>query len=121
MRPEHTRGAPWAWVEGIVNTGGERFEITYGDDPRPSALVRRGRGRSITVQLFSPAGESASDAKEAHAKVEEELRFYFVEPNEPDPWAYAIYHCTTAANLYSQVHWHFRHGNYGGPGIGDRL
>src|SRR3990172_5578682 len=102
MTPEHTRSASWTWADGIVNTGDEHFEITYGDDPSPIALVGRGRGRSITVQLFSPAGQSAGDAKEAHAKVEEELRFYFVELNEPDPWAYAIYHCTTDANLYSQ-------------------
>ncbi len=32
--------------------------------------------------------------------------FYFLELKEKDPWGYACYHCTGAANLYSDVHWH---------------
>ncbi len=36
-----------------------------------------------------------------------ELNFYLVEKGEPDPWAYAKYHCTTASNLYSSVHWSY--------------
>ena len=37
--------------------------------------------------------------------VTKELTFYLVEKGEKDPWRYAIYHCGTASNIYSQVHW----------------
>jgi hypothetical protein len=39
--------------------------------------------------------------------VKRELNFYLVEKEEPDPWAYAKYRCTTASNLYSNVHWSY--------------
>ena len=48
-----------------------------------------------------------------------ELDFYLVEhpkefPGTGDPWGYAIYHCNTAANMYSKVHWsYFPDGNRG--------
>ena len=41
-------------------------------------------------------------------KVMSELRYYLLDKGEPDPWNYAQYHCTTAANLYSAVHGHLR-------------
>ena len=28
-----------------------------------------------------------------------------LEAQEPDPWLYALHHCTTAANIYSPVRW----------------
>jgi hypothetical protein len=37
--------------------------------------------------------------------VRREIDYYLVELREKDPWAYAIYHCSTAANVYSKVHW----------------
>lgn len=36
--------------------------------------------------------------------IETQLDFYLVELREPDPWAYAIYHFRTAANVYSRVY-----------------
>jgi hypothetical protein len=36
-----------------------------------------------------------------------ELDFYLVEKLERDPWAYAVYHCGTGANMYSRVHWSY--------------
>jgi hypothetical protein len=43
-----------------------------------------------------------------------ELDFYLVDKREPNPWAYAKYHCNTAANMYSKVHWsYFPNGNRG--------
>jgi hypothetical protein len=42
------------------------------------------------------------------------LDFYLVEKDEPDPWAYALYHCNTGANMYSPVHWsYFPTGSHG--------
>ena len=44
-----------------------------------------------------------------------ELRYYLLDKGEPDPWNYAQYHCITAANLYSAVHWSFQRA--GTPGV----
>jgi hypothetical protein len=43
-----------------------------------------------------------------------DIDFYLVEKGEANPWAYAKYHCSTAANIYSKVHWLcFPDGNRG--------
>jgi hypothetical protein len=46
------------------------------------------------------------------AEVRSELDFYLVEhpkefPDTGHPWEYAIYHCGTASNVYSSVHWSY--------------
>jgi hypothetical protein len=38
-------------------------------------------------------------------EAEKELDFYLIELQEPNPWKYAKYHCSTASNLYSMVRW----------------
>jgi hypothetical protein len=51
--------------------------------------------------------------------VRKELHFYLVEhpkdfPGTGHPWEYAVYHCSTGANMYSSVHWsYFPNGNHG--------
>ena len=46
-------------------------------------------------------------------EVQREIKYYLVEKGEENPWAYAIFHCGTAANVYSKVHWfYYRKGNY---------
>ena len=56
----------------------------------------------VEFLLDPTAGVEAGEAIELARK---ELDFYLVELNEPDPWEYAIYHCGTSANVYSQIHW----------------
>ena len=47
------------------------------------------------------------------AQARRQLDFYLVEHRQRfrelmgDPWSYAIYHCGTAANIYSPVHWSY--------------
>jgi hypothetical protein len=41
----------------------------------------------------------------ARRAVSDQLDFYLVTKRERDPLNYAIHHCSTAANLYSKVHW----------------
>ncbi|MCX5677280.1 MAG: hypothetical protein NTX87_20025 [Planctomycetota bacterium] len=69
----------------------------------PVALVGPPSGGVFPVQ-FLVRGERAADAKMT-GEARRELDFYLVEKAEPDPWAYALHHCNTAANLYSCVHW----------------
>jgi len=96
----------WKWTEGIVDKEEDHVKITYGDDSVPVALVAPRGKRAFTVQFV--LGSEPSTA-ELHQKILEETRdqldFYLVEKGEENPWAYAIYHCGTAGNIYSQVHW----------------
>jgi hypothetical protein len=54
--------------------------------------------------LVDSTNEAYSTAVNA---VIRELDLYLVEKREPHPWRYARYHCGTAANLYSCIHWSF--------------
>ena len=98
--------SPWRLVEGTVNTSTEHFEITCEDDPSPVALIARGSGRFFTVQ-FEEVDQSQTGATNTREEVRKEIKYYLVELGEPDPWAYAIYHCGTMANAYSKVHWSY--------------
>jgi hypothetical protein len=51
---------------------------------------------------------ASDEAAQATSEAKTALDFYLVELNEPDPWAYAIYHCGTASNLYSSIQWEHR-------------
>jgi hypothetical protein len=100
----------WCLVEGIVDTNEEYIKITYGaigdGDLEPVALVAPDNNKTFTVQyLLKPEPKNEDNQKTLDA-VRKELNFYFLELKEKDPWAYACYHCTTAGNLYSDVHWH---------------
>jgi hypothetical protein len=55
---------------------------------------------------FLMEGKKPAEAKMIHA-AEDQLTFYLVEKGEEDPWYYAQYHCGTAANAYSVIHWSF--------------
>ena len=96
--------SPWRLVEGTVNTSAEHFEITHEDAPLPVALIARSSGRSFTVQ-FEEVDQSQTGATKIREEVRREIKYYLVELGEPDPWAYAMYHCETMANFYSKVHW----------------
>jgi hypothetical protein len=108
------------WVEGVVDPAGEHIEIRHssaqgGSYAHWTAVALIGppnRGTFPVRWLLDPTKESAI-ASEARR----ELEFYPVDhPRDfeltGDPWQYAIYHCGTAANVYSCIHWsYFPHGN----------
>ncbi len=60
---------------------------------------------------FLIEGRTLPEAEMINA-VEKELTFYLVGKGEADPWGYARYHCGTAANIYSTVHWSFFPRNF---------
>ena len=86
------------WAEGKVDPAGEHIGIFYEGHPGLMALVAN-CGAGITVEFL------AECEREAKAAITEELDFYFVRLGEKNPWAYAKYHCSTAANAYSKVQW----------------
>ena len=116
------RSMTWTWVEGNVDRAKEHIELRYGDaskteyeDWRPVALI--GTPQNFTFPVKWLTDESSPEGKEAIESARKELDFFLVEKGEPDPWAYAQYHCGTASNMYSMIHWsYFPEG-----GLGDRV
>jgi hypothetical protein len=103
-------GAAWRWEEGAVDRADDHLELTYGDvqtqKPEawvPVARVSRPQGAVFRVEFLVPPADPARQVMVD--AVRKELDFYLVELGERDPWGYAIHHCGTAANVYSQVHW----------------
>lgn len=111
---------PSLWADGPVDPAGEHIEIRHSSAQggsyehwTPVAIIGRPHLGTLPVRwLLDPTPDSAiaSDARR-------ELDFYLVDhPRDfaetGDPWQYAIYHCGTAANVYSNIHWsYFPHGN----------
>lgn len=82
--------------------------LLYGNadklDPKqfiPVARVAPSAGATLVVQFLIDDQPATS---EMLRDVRQELEF-MLEQVEPDPWRYAVYHCGTAANWYSSVHW----------------
>ena len=69
------------------------------------ALLGRESDGKYIAKFLVDAGDHLNSA--AVKDVRRELDFYLVELGEADRWAYAQYHCGTAANIYSEVHWSF--------------
>ncbi|MGD8986310.1 MAG: hypothetical protein PVI53_19955 [Desulfobacteraceae bacterium] len=94
----------WKWMEGTVNTDDDHMKLKYEDNPDPIALIAPGEGSTFIVQ-FLDTNSKQDNWKEMMRYVRREIDFFLVELREENPWAYAIYHCSTAANVYSKVHW----------------
>lgn len=92
------------WSEGVVDLEKEHIKLfvgPFGDTAQLVALVAPAGERSFTVQFVVKKAGYA----EAVNEVTRELNFYLIEKGEDNPWAYAKYHCSTASNIYSSVHW----------------
>lgn len=100
-----TAAERWAWRERRVDPAKGHFELRYGSAEvsvaRVGRPVKRVFGVEFIVDRANPVSAAMMDA------VVGELDFYLVTKRERNPWAYAQYHCGTAANLYSSVHWSF--------------
>ena len=95
-----------AFRRGVVDVRGDFFLLSYGklgdsEKLRPVAIVGKtdGAGGCFSLELVDGASGEARDAVMA------DLQFFLVDKGEVDPWGYAAYHCSTAANIYSSVHW----------------
>lgn len=93
-----------SWAEGVVDIRKEHIKLfvgPFGDRAKLIAVVAPKGQRSFTVQFVV----EKADYGEAVNEVIRELNFYLVEKSEDNAWAYAKYHCSTASNIYSSVHW----------------
>jgi hypothetical protein len=108
------------WRRGSVDRASDHFELRHGSPSRRLiALLGHGLPGELVVEFLVGADDGVQSA--AVADVRRELDFYLVEKKERDPWAYAQYHCTTAANIYSEVHWSFVAAGQSGPAGGEGL
>jgi hypothetical protein len=92
------------WVEGPVNKDDEHLVITYLDELEPVASIGKGQRRTFVVQ-FEPRWRELDD--DSRNDIKRGFDFYLIDLGERDPWAYAIYHGGTTANVYSPVHWRY--------------
>lgn len=96
------------WKEGKVDRNAEHMKLywgEWGDSTRPVALVAKPCGSTFLVEFLEVPGLGENEEQQAKLAAIRELTFYLVEKNEQDPWKYAIYHCGTSSNFYSDVHW----------------
>jgi hypothetical protein len=96
----------WRWAEAPVKTYDDHFALFYGESEHPVAVVGRPVEQVFPVE-FIPWTQSGQDVTAIQEEIRQELDFYLAELREPDPWKYARYHCGTAANIYSSVHWSY--------------
>jgi hypothetical protein len=97
----------WKCSEGVVNQKYEHIQIRYNDNPDPVALIAQGKKRSFVVQFIPQSNPESTQAKKILEEVRKELDFFLVEKGEERPWGYALYHCRSAVNIYSKVHWSY--------------
>ena len=105
--------APWRWSAGAVDLAAEHIELRYGSAQEadyaqwmPVAVIGRAVRGTLPVRWLIDPTENSSIAEE----IRRELDFYLIDhPRRSaltqDPWEYAVYHCSTTANVYSNVHW----------------
>jgi len=109
------------WIPGKVDRDKEHIKLFYGD------AKEKGWDEFEEIALLSPPTakkfrvEFIVDEKDAKQEdvleaVKDSLDYYLIELEEKDPWAYARYHCGTAANMYPMVHWaYYRTGDSSSP------
>ena len=100
--------AQWEWKEGKVDRSAPHMKLVYGDAELPVALVAKPVGHTFVVEFLQIPEIDQSEYDRIKLAVTKELTFYLVELGEKDPWKYAIYHCDTASNIYSDVHWRIK-------------
>lgn len=100
-----TRTSRPAWIEGVVDQGGDHISLSYGENRRATALVAPHPRQGFTVQFLLKARRTEVQANKILDEVRRELTFYLLDVIGPDSWAFVQYHCETPANRLSRVHW----------------
>jgi hypothetical protein len=96
------------WRRAAVDPSTEHLALFYGSPDEdvdcwsPVARIGRPVDGVFPVEFI---GEPDTARTEELAAAQQQLDYYLVDLGASDPWAYAVYHATTLANLYSRVHW----------------
>ncbi len=102
----------WRWEEGEVDEKGEHIGLRYGNARKAShenwtPIARLAEPKDHVFQVEWLVKQELPENAAMLADTRRDLDFYLVEKEESDPWAYALYHCNTGANMYSSVHWSY--------------
>ena len=96
-------------VEGVVSSDDEHIALSYGsfdtEEPPFPIVARVSPPRKGVITLELLVDDSTTRGKEIIVDIRRKVNWLFVEKGEANPWGYAKYHCTTGANVYSNVHW----------------
>ena len=96
-------------IEGSVSQNEEHIAISYGsvgtDETSFPTVARVSASRDGVINLEFLIDDSTTRNEELITNVRRKAHWLFLEKGEANPWAYARHHCTTAANIYSDVHW----------------
>lgn len=88
-----------------MDRAAEHLKLCYGDRQVPVALVAREVNKDFTVEFLVNKRITDRLASRMAEAVRRELDTYLLHAVGPDSWAFARYHCDTAANRCSAVHW----------------
>jgi hypothetical protein len=102
----------WRWEEGVVDDQKVHIELRYGnakEEPYENwehiARIAKPIHHVFAVEWLVTPDSPEQQVKLAKAR--REIDFFLVELNYTNPWEYACYHCNTASNMYSSVHWSY--------------
>ena len=87
--------------EGTVDSGKEHIKIVYGDGMIPMCLLQP-QGAAFVAQFLVEEDEANSNMI---AQVWRELKLHLIDKQMPFTWRYAILHCSSGENIFSEVHW----------------
>jgi hypothetical protein len=97
----------WSWTESEVGREQPHLVLAHDEHVAPVALVGAPADGIFPVQFLVSRESDHEVMRRVVADTVRSLDLYLTEVGRPDPWAYAIYHCRTAANIYQPVHWSY--------------
>jgi hypothetical protein len=113
--PEGNRPTLWSWTERALDPTQDYFMLRYGsaeeDYETWTVVARVGRPESGVFRVEILIDERNSHFEVAKNATIAELNFYLIQKGEKYPWRYMQYHCGTASNVYSSIHWEFHIGS----------
>ena len=106
----------WRWEQGAVDERREHIELHYGNAENtpdevwiPVARIAKPKNHLFVVEWLIDQDSPSNRIMVDYAR--RELDFFLVEHDidvMSDHWDYAIYHCGTSGNMYSDIHWSYR-------------
>ena len=108
MNNNFNQPSGWKWKEDKVDPEDEHIRVGYGgyDKPFvPVAMVAPGEEKCFLVEFLVKREELKPSKQKIYDKVVRQLDYFLMELNDPNPWTYAIYHCGSTANAYSDIRW----------------
>lgn len=108
MNNKNDQSSERQWLEGKVDAKKEHIKVGYGGFDKPFvtiAMVAPKEEESFVVEFVVKRADLDPKKKQIYDKVLRQLDYFLVELNDPNPWTYAIYHCGSTANAYSNIRW----------------